>query len=133
MFQLLEFPIRLIHLMLKFQGSSQLKKQKNLSGILNAGALPVHLEEIYSTSVGAQFGEQALTRQSLQELSVSRLFSSSCLSITACQVLLQSLRYQFIFTSFCSSLHSLMACLRCLVLQPHARGRDGRRCQYLDV
>lgn len=33
---------------------------KNLAGILNAGALPVKLTEIYSTSVGAQFGEQAL-------------------------------------------------------------------------
>ena len=29
---------------------------------MNAGALPVHLEEIYSTSVGAQFGEQALNK-----------------------------------------------------------------------
>ncbi len=38
----------------------QLKKQKNLAGILNAGALPVKLLETYSTSVGAQFGDQAL-------------------------------------------------------------------------
>ncbi len=29
---------------------------------MNAGALPVHLEEVYSTSVGAQFGEQALNK-----------------------------------------------------------------------
>lgn len=33
---------------------------RNLAGVLNAGALPVKLTEIFSTSVGAQFGEQAL-------------------------------------------------------------------------
>ncbi|WP_249651044.1 hypothetical protein, partial [Lysinibacillus sp. D4A3_S15] len=33
---------------------------KNLLGILNAGALPVKLDEIYSTSVGAQFGDEGL-------------------------------------------------------------------------
>ncbi|MEG0260802.1 MAG: protein translocase subunit SecDF, partial [Lysinibacillus sp.] len=33
---------------------------KNLADVLNAGALPVKLTEIYSTSVGAQFGEEAL-------------------------------------------------------------------------
>ena len=38
------------------------KETKDLAGILNAGALPVDLEEIYSTSVGAQFGEQALNK-----------------------------------------------------------------------
>lgn len=31
-----------------------------MAGILNAGALPVKLLETYSTSVGAQFGDQAL-------------------------------------------------------------------------
>ena len=41
-------------------GRFQLKEAKNLSNILNAGALPVKLDEIYSTSVGAQFGEQAM-------------------------------------------------------------------------
>ena len=41
-------------------GSFQLKEAKNLADILNAGALPVKLDEIYSTSVGAQFGEQAM-------------------------------------------------------------------------
>ena len=39
-----------------------MQETKDLAGILNAGALPVHLEEIYSTSVGAQFGEQALNK-----------------------------------------------------------------------
>ncbi|AIY05185.1 preprotein translocase subunit SecD/SecF [Planococcus sp. PAMC 21323] len=41
-------------------GSFTVEETQNLAGILNAGALPVSLEEIYSTSVGAQFGEQAL-------------------------------------------------------------------------
>lgn len=35
---------------------------KELADLLNAGALPVELEEIYSTSVGAQFGEAALQK-----------------------------------------------------------------------
>ncbi|WP_088007221.1 protein translocase subunit SecDF [Indiicoccus explosivorum] len=42
------------------EGGFTVEETKNLAGILNAGALPVDLEEIYSTSVGAQFGEQAL-------------------------------------------------------------------------
>jgi len=46
----------------EISGSFSLEETKNLAGILNAGALPVHLEEVYSTSVGAQFGEQALTK-----------------------------------------------------------------------
>lgn len=46
----------------EISGSFTVQEAKELAGILNAGALPVHLEEIYSTSVGAQFGEQALTK-----------------------------------------------------------------------
>lgn len=46
----------------EISGSFTVDETKNLSGILNAGALPVKLEEIYSTSVGAQFGEQALNK-----------------------------------------------------------------------
>ena len=46
----------------EISGNFTVEETKNLSGILNAGALPVHLEEIYSTSVGAQFGEQALNK-----------------------------------------------------------------------
>ncbi|MEK5232696.1 protein translocase subunit SecDF [Lysinibacillus sp. FSL K6-0232] len=41
-------------------GSFTVEETKNLAGILNAGALPVKLDEIYSTSVGAQFGADAL-------------------------------------------------------------------------
>ncbi|AXH99281.1 protein translocase subunit SecDF [Sporosarcina sp. PTS2304] len=46
----------------EISGSFTVEETKELAGILNAGALPVHLEEIYSTSVGAQFGEQALDK-----------------------------------------------------------------------
>ncbi|MGG0667515.1 protein translocase subunit SecDF [Lederbergia citrisecunda] len=46
----------------EISGSFTVEETKNLAGILNAGALPVHLEEIYSTSVGAQFGVQALDK-----------------------------------------------------------------------
>lgn len=46
----------------EISGNFTVEETKSLSGILNAGALPVHLEEIYSTSVGAQFGAQALDK-----------------------------------------------------------------------
>jgi len=42
-------------------GSFTPEETKNLAGILDAGALPVKLVEIFSTSVGAQFGENALS------------------------------------------------------------------------
>lgn len=41
-------------------GDFTLDEAKTLSSLLDAGALPVKLTEIYSTSVGAKFGEQAL-------------------------------------------------------------------------
>lgn len=41
-------------------GSFTIEEASNLADILNAGALPVKLNEIYSTSVGAQFGEHAM-------------------------------------------------------------------------
>ncbi|MDR7077962.1 SecD/SecF fusion protein [Neobacillus niacini] len=43
-------------------GSFTAKEAKELSSLLNAGALPVKLTEVYSTSVGAKFGEQALNQ-----------------------------------------------------------------------
>ncbi|AOV07633.1 protein translocase subunit SecDF [Sporosarcina ureilytica] len=46
----------------EISGNFTVEETKELAGILNAGALPVQLEEIYSTSVGAQFGEQALNK-----------------------------------------------------------------------
>lgn len=41
-------------------GNFTVKEAQTLSQLLNAGALPVQLKEVYSTSVGAKFGEQAL-------------------------------------------------------------------------
>lgn len=41
-------------------GSFTVEEAKSLADLLNAGALPVQLDEIFSTSVGAQFGESAL-------------------------------------------------------------------------
>lgn len=41
-------------------GNFTVEEAKQLADLLNAGALPVKLDEIYSTSVGAQFGEKAL-------------------------------------------------------------------------
>ncbi|OUB29128.1 protein translocase subunit SecDF [Bacillus thuringiensis serovar yunnanensis] len=41
-------------------GNFTVKSAKQLSSLLNAGALPVDLKEIYSTSIGAKFGEQSL-------------------------------------------------------------------------
>lgn len=44
----------------QISGSFTVEETKNLADLLNAGSLPVELIERYSTSVGAQFGEQAL-------------------------------------------------------------------------
>ena len=41
-------------------GNFTVEEAQTLANLLNAGALPVKLEEIYSTSVGAQFGVNAL-------------------------------------------------------------------------
>ncbi|CDQ18109.1 protein translocase subunit secF /protein translocase subunit secD [Halobacillus karajensis] len=43
-------------------GDFSVESAKQLADILNAGSLPVNLEETYSTSVGAQFGEQAMNK-----------------------------------------------------------------------
>lgn len=43
-------------------GNFELEEAKTLASLLNAGALPVKLTEVYSTSVGAQFGEEALNQ-----------------------------------------------------------------------
>ncbi|TDL34437.1 protein translocase subunit SecDF [Jeotgalibacillus sp. S-D1] len=42
------------------EGSFTLEEAQNLANLLNAGALPVELEEVYSTSVGASFGLMAM-------------------------------------------------------------------------
>ncbi|WP_339195116.1 protein translocase subunit SecDF [Solibacillus sp. FSL R5-0449] len=41
-------------------GNFTVEETKNFASVLNAGSLPVKLTEIYSTSVGAQFGKDAL-------------------------------------------------------------------------
>ena len=46
----------------QISGSFTVEETKQLKGILNSGSLPVHLEEVYSTSVVAHFGEQALNK-----------------------------------------------------------------------
>src|SRR5690625_3205484 len=44
----------------EISGTFTIESAKRLADIINAGSLPVNMEELYSTSVGAQFGEQAL-------------------------------------------------------------------------
>ncbi|MCM3568430.1 protein translocase subunit SecDF [Neobacillus mesonae] len=41
-------------------GNFTVEEAQELSSLLNAGSLPVKLKEVYSSSVGAQFGEKAL-------------------------------------------------------------------------
>jgi SecD/SecF fusion protein len=43
-------------------GNFTVEEAKELANLLNAGALPVDLEEVYSTSVGASFGTTALEK-----------------------------------------------------------------------
>lgn len=43
-------------------GDFTIEEASTLANLLNAGALPVELEEVYSTSVGAQFGADALDK-----------------------------------------------------------------------
>jgi protein-export membrane protein SecD/preprotein translocase SecF subunit len=43
-------------------GNFTIEEATTLSSLLNAGALPVKLDEVYSTSVGAKFGEQAMDK-----------------------------------------------------------------------
>ncbi|RXK18139.1 protein translocase subunit SecDF [Macrococcus sp. DPC7161] len=43
-----------------FNGEDGLKRAKMIADLLNSGSLPVKLKEIYSTSIGAQFGQDAL-------------------------------------------------------------------------
>ncbi|WP_243386204.1 protein translocase subunit SecDF [Bacillus kexueae] len=44
------------------EGQFTIEEAKELANLLNAGALPVKLTEMYSTSVGAKFGEQAMEK-----------------------------------------------------------------------
>ncbi|MFC4404009.1 protein translocase subunit SecDF [Gracilibacillus xinjiangensis] len=47
---------------IQITGNFTVESAKRLADILNAGSLPVDLQEEYSTSVGAQFGQQALEK-----------------------------------------------------------------------
>src|SRR5699024_8581281 len=43
-------------------GDFTVDEAQQLADIINSGSLPVHMDELFSTSVGAQFGEQALNK-----------------------------------------------------------------------
>ncbi|EHD0003936.1 protein translocase subunit SecDF [Staphylococcus pseudintermedius] len=45
-----------------FQDEKGISEAKQIADLLNSGSLPVELKEIYSTSVGAQFGQDALDK-----------------------------------------------------------------------
>ncbi|HLR19794.1 MAG TPA: protein translocase subunit SecDF [Staphylococcus sp.] len=45
-----------------FNGEEGIKEAKQIADLLNSGSLPVDLNEIYSNSVGAQFGQDALDK-----------------------------------------------------------------------
>src|SRR5699024_7256742 len=43
-------------------GDFTVEEAQRLADIINSGSLPVKMDELYSDSVGAQFGEQALNQ-----------------------------------------------------------------------
>ena len=45
-----------------FKGEKGIEEAKQIADLLNSGSLPVDLNEIYSNSVGAQFGQDALDK-----------------------------------------------------------------------
>jgi len=45
-----------------FQGQQGVERAKQIAELLNAGSLPVDIKEVYSNSVGAQFGQDALDK-----------------------------------------------------------------------
>lgn len=46
----------------EISGNFTVESAQQLADIINSGSLPVNMTELYSTSVGAQFGEQALNQ-----------------------------------------------------------------------
>src|SRR5690625_2421967 len=46
----------------EIRGNFTIESAQHLADIINSGSLPVHMDELYSTSVGAQFGVQALNQ-----------------------------------------------------------------------
>ncbi|WP_214336996.1 protein translocase subunit SecDF [Staphylococcus arlettae] len=51
-----------------FNGEKGVQEAKQIADLLNAGSLPVDLNEIYSNSVGAQFGQDALDKTILASI-----------------------------------------------------------------
>ena len=51
-----------------FNGEKGVQEAKQIAVLLNAGSLPVDLNEIYSNSVGAQFGQDALDKTILASI-----------------------------------------------------------------
>lgn len=51
-----------------FNGEKGVQEAKQIADLLNAGSLPVDLKEIYSNSVGAQFGQDALDKTILASI-----------------------------------------------------------------
>lgn len=47
---------------IQIEGDFSVEEAENLADILNSGSLPVNLEEVYSNSVGASLGEQAMDK-----------------------------------------------------------------------
>ncbi|HLQ95020.1 MAG TPA: protein translocase subunit SecDF [Pseudogracilibacillus sp.] len=47
---------------IQITGDFSVEEAEQLADIINSGSLPVHMDELFSTSVGAQFGEQALNK-----------------------------------------------------------------------
>ena len=66
-------PLRWINLLIQteisggFQGQQGVERAKQIAELLNAGSLPVDLKEVYSNSVGAQFGQDALDKTILHQ------------------------------------------------------------------
>ncbi|SDW27502.1 preprotein translocase subunit SecD/SecD/SecF fusion protein [Marinococcus luteus] len=47
---------------IQIEGDFSVEEAENIADILNSGSLPVDLEEVYSNSVGASLGEQAMDK-----------------------------------------------------------------------
>ena len=61
-----------------FKGEKGIEEAKQIADLLNSGSLPVDLNEIYSNSVGAQFGQDALIKPYLLRQLVLQLFIYLC-------------------------------------------------------
>ena len=118
----------------EISGSFTLEETKDLSGILNAGALPVHLEEVYSTSVGAQFGEQALNKTvfaGIIGIALIFVFMLVYYRLPGLVAVITLSVYIYLILLVFTLINGVLTLPGIAALD--ARGRDGRRCEYLDV